>query len=291
MGGFSLAFYIHKTKRSHKALVCPLDGHCDAVVQSEYSKFFGVPVEIFGMAYYASVVIGYGLFLAFPDSIDPWMSVAVSALTLFSFLFSTYLTFIQAFNLRQWCTWCLTSAGLCSFIFVTSIFSLKFGVVSIPKEIFEEIYDILMAGHLLAAALGLGVSVVSTILFFKFVKDFKISDFEADIMHIFSQIIWFSIFILVLTGFGLYFSSHAKILSQPLFFAYKTAAIFSLLATSAVFNLLLAPKLIKKSVKAEASGSPSRALYGSEVRTSLVFNSLTVFSCIFVFMFAVIFKF
>lgn len=292
IGGFSLAFYIYKTKRANKVLACPLDGHCDTVTHSEYSKFFGVPVEVFGMLYYASVVLGYLAIAIFSSVSMPWALVAMFALTFFSFLFSAYLTFIQAFNLKQWCTWCLASAGICSFIFVTSVFSLKSGITSIPAEIFGEIHEILVEGNLLSAALGLGVSFAAAVIFFKFAKDFTISKFEADIAHVFSQITWFSIFIFVLTSFGLYFSNNVEISRQPMFFAFKMAAVFALLATSAVFNLLLAPRLIKKSIKNQAEAEESgKAFSSSEARTSIVFNYLSVISWAIVFLLASMFKF
>ena len=49
--------------------------------------------------------------------------------------------------------------------------------MSIPAEIFEEFYEVLVAGYLLSAGLGFGASVVGAIMLWKFVKDFKMSDF------------------------------------------------------------------------------------------------------------------
>lgn len=279
-GGFALAFYIFTSKRKAKPMVCPLDGHCDEVTRSEYSKFFGVPVEIFGMIYYAAVAAGYGLFLAYPSLALPQMIVSLAALTAFSFLFSLYLTFIQAFNLRQWCTWCLISAGISSFIFLASFLTLKSGVLPIPAEFFEETNYIMLAGHILSAALGFGVAAVSGILFLKFAKDLNISKFEADVMHIFTQIIWFALFILVLSGFGLY----AGGLVFDLTFFFRAITVILLMVSSAIFNLLAMPKLIKKSLKAQcgegANCSPS------EIRFSVALNAVSVFSWIFALIFA-----
>src|SRR3989338_5171768 len=214
LGGFVLAAFIFISKRKAKPIACPMDGHCDDVVRSEFSKFFGVPVEILGMLYYAVAVAAYSVFYFYSGLAVPLAS--------FSFLFSLYLTFIQAFNLKQWCVWCLTSAGLSSFIFLANVFYVKSGFAVIPAEIFEEFYESLVAGHLLSAGLGFGASVVGAIMLWKFVKDFKMSDFEADILRTLTQVIWFAIFILILSGFGLYFSDEG--ISNVL---YKTLRPFS----------------------------------------------------------------
>ena len=42
-------------------------------------------------------------------------------ITVMATLFSFYLTYIQASKLKEWCTWCLISALLCSIIFLASL--------------------------------------------------------------------------------------------------------------------------------------------------------------------------
>src|SRR3989338_7398560 len=268
LGGFALSFFIFISKRKAKPIACPMDGNCDDVVRSEFSKFFGVPVEILGMLYYAVAAAAYSIFyfysgLAVPLAAfavfglasfsflfffssglaGPLASFAMFGLASFSFLFSLYLTFIQAFNLKQWCVWCLVSAGLSSFIFLANVFYVKSGFAVIPAEIFEEFYEILVAGHLLSAGLGFGASVVCAIMLGKFVKDFKMSSFEADILRTLTQVIWFAIFILILSGFGLYFSNEG--ISNVL---YKFAISAVLVLISAVLNLAILPKMIKKTL-------------------------------------------
>src|SRR3989338_3405125 len=109
-----------------KPIACPMDGHCDDVVRSEFSKFFGVPVEILGMLYYAVAAAAYSVFYFYSGLAVPLAVFGMFGLASFSFLFSLYLTFIQAFNLKQWCVWCLASAGLSSFIFLANVFYVNF---------------------------------------------------------------------------------------------------------------------------------------------------------------------
>ena len=278
LGGFILAAFIFTSKRQAKPIACPMDGHCDAVVRSEFSKFFGVPVEILGMLYYAGIVLAYSVFYFRSDWAVPIASFGMFGLTSFSFLFSLYLTFIQAFNLKQWCVWCLTSAGLSSFIFLSNVFYIKFGFVNIPAEVFEEVYEILVAGHLLSAGLGFGASIISVMMLWKFVKDFKMSSFEADIIRAITQMIWFAIFVFILSGFGLYFSGEG--MNNVLL---KSGVVFFLVVVSATLNLIVLPKMIKKSFLFIGGGDVlvSRAT----AKASLVFSLLTSFAwfCVLIF--------
>ena len=278
LGGFALAFFIFISKRKAKPIACPMDGHCDDVVRSEFSKFFGIPVEILGMLYYASVAAAYSIFYFYSGLAVPLAAFAMFGLTSFSFLFSLYLTFIQAFNLKQWCVWCLASAGLSSFIFLSNVFYINLGFLSIPAEIFEEVYEVLIAGRLLSLGLGFGSSVVGAIMFWKFAKDSKISGFEADILRTLTQVIWFAIFILILSGFGLYFSDGG--ISNVL---YKSAAVAVLVAISAILNLVILPNMIKKTLLFAGGGEAPVSPFA--VKTSLIFNFLAVFVWFFVLIF------
>lgn len=121
--GFILAFYIHHKKHEKKPLVCPLNSDCDAVITSKWSSFLGIPLEILGMCYYGSIVVLHAIVAAYPfvfSSLVENVSLGVSAI---AFCFSLYLISIQAFILKQWCTWCLCSATLCVFIFIMTYVS------------------------------------------------------------------------------------------------------------------------------------------------------------------------
>jgi len=116
--GFLLANYIRDTKKNAAPLVCPLEGSCETVIYSKYSKIMNVPVELLGIFYYGLVTLSYFLFAFFPHVMPETVVYIVLALTLCAFLFSVYLTAIQAILLKHWCTWCLISAGICTVIFI-----------------------------------------------------------------------------------------------------------------------------------------------------------------------------
>ncbi len=121
--GFSIATYISLCKKKKKPLVCPLRTSCNFVTTSDYSKFLGIHVEYLGMAYYAFVTLLHLLLAFSPYYVSDmvfWFGLLVS---IGAFLFSVYLTSVQAFVLKQWCTWCIFSATLCVIIVLATYYS------------------------------------------------------------------------------------------------------------------------------------------------------------------------
>lgn len=114
--GFSIALYVYRAKNGTIPLLCPITKHhCDDVVHSRYAKLFGIPLEFLGMAYYAVIAVAHLIFI-----LGGWetniLLVITLGLSLVAFFFSLYLTGIQAFILREWCSWCLMSASICTAI-------------------------------------------------------------------------------------------------------------------------------------------------------------------------------
>jgi uncharacterized membrane protein len=120
-GGVSIALYIHRKKRLHEPLTCPIGHSCDPVIHSRFSRFMDMPVEILGVLYYTIVVVAYLLFLFAPSLAQTVPSLILFALSALAFLFSLYLIAVQLFILRQWCTWCIISALLCTVIFLAAM--------------------------------------------------------------------------------------------------------------------------------------------------------------------------
>lgn len=128
--GFVVARHIYKHKKSDQSpLVCPLNFDCHAVVHSDYSKFLGVPVEIFGMIYYGLVSISYLIFIFMPNVLPPFEVGVVIISSLAAFIFSLYLICVQIFILKKGCFWCYISALICVLIFILTVFSYDFSAV------------------------------------------------------------------------------------------------------------------------------------------------------------------
>ncbi len=117
--GFLLSFYIYSKKKTKQKLICPMRSNCDTVIHSDYSKIIGIPVEILGMVYYTLIGSAYSIIFI----LDLWsISVALIliGISICALLFSIYLVTLQAFVIKQWCTWCLGSATISALIFLLS---------------------------------------------------------------------------------------------------------------------------------------------------------------------------
>lgn len=118
--GFFSAFYIFYKKRQQDGkLVCIFGSDCTAVVESKYSKIFGVRLESLGMLYYIAVFGFFAVWLFDKNMLDYFQFVFL--ITSFGFIFSIYLTYLQAFVLKNWCTYCLVSALSNMVIFFTEV--------------------------------------------------------------------------------------------------------------------------------------------------------------------------
>lgn len=283
LGGFALSFFIYKKKQTNKVLVCPIGADCNAVVHSDYSRFFGVPLEYIGIFYYGAVAASYMVFLLIPSAALPPFALAVLSLTSIALLFSAYLTFIQAFNLKQWCTWCLMSAGLSAFIFAVSLLASKFGFVAL----LEENYEIFLMIHMLGIALGAGGAIIGGILFVKFLKDCRISKVEADITRTISQIVWFALAILALSGAALYFPGIGEWGKAPVF-ALKMAIVDIIIINRLFLDLLIFPRLARASLEAESAENNLKIQASAGWKLSFALGAISIVSWVFVLMFSVL---
>lgn len=239
LAGYILARYIHKKKTEKRPLMCPMKTRCEEVVTSDYSKLFGVPLEVFGMWYYGTLAIAYGFFSVFPQTHLPLVSFFLVVGSLVAFVVSVYLIFVQAFALRAWCTWCLMSAFLSTFIFALSLLVSGADVVVALGD-YKTIIVIL---HAIAATIGVGAATVTDVFFFRFLSDRKISVFEADVLNTLSKVIWFALGLLVVTGIGLYIPS-VDILNESSKFLVKMVGVFVLIVNGVALNLIVSPRLM-----------------------------------------------
>ncbi len=119
--GFIIAAYIQHHKHMKRTLVCPMRAQCHNVIHSDYSKFLSVPVEVLGMLYYFSVFLMYLLFAVFPGLSGGEFAYVLLAVSAGAVVFSIYLLFVQAFVLKEWCSWCIASAIISTAIFLVSL--------------------------------------------------------------------------------------------------------------------------------------------------------------------------
>jgi rhodanese-related sulfurtransferase/uncharacterized membrane protein len=124
LGLFDSLYLLWVYTSPSRPIVC-LGSGCDAVRASSYAHRFGLPLPAFGVAAYAALAL---LILAedlVSARLGRALQYAVAGISCGGFLFSLYLTSLQAFVIHAWCAWCDVSALVVTGIFVLSLFELR----------------------------------------------------------------------------------------------------------------------------------------------------------------------
>lgn len=101
---------------------------CGTVLNSSFSMIGPLPLSVFGMGYYATVLLlSSVIFMSdqelvwhVPNSnLKLTPTLALTGLTSFGFAFSILLVGVMAFVLEAWCLFCLLSAGISTILFLS----------------------------------------------------------------------------------------------------------------------------------------------------------------------------
>ena len=92
--------------------------NCEAVVQSDAGKLFGISNVYWGMLFYLVVaILGYTVGKAEEERVGPLKRLR-GALIAIGFVYSLYLVYYQFNSIGELCALCLTSAGIAASMFV-----------------------------------------------------------------------------------------------------------------------------------------------------------------------------
>lgn len=125
MGALGTA-YLTVVKLTGGDAICPTGG-CDRVLSSPYAMVFGIPLTIFGFLGYAGMAtLALGPVAINPDTnkelrtnLEKWSWPLLFVGATAMMVFSGYLMYLLAFEIRATCIYCITSA-----VFALSMFSL-----------------------------------------------------------------------------------------------------------------------------------------------------------------------
>ena len=120
--GISETVYLIRQRRAHEQPVCVIGESCLKVLKSRYSKLFGVPNDLLGLAFYVAVAMLTALLVIGVDPLVRWETI-VKLLILGGAVMSGVLMYLQWQVIRAWCFWCVMSAAtvfLMALIVVTS---------------------------------------------------------------------------------------------------------------------------------------------------------------------------
>ena len=113
--------YIYHKNQLPGPMSCPLNSNCTAVLQSKWNKFLGVKNEVWGIIYF-SLIFSLGIFyiLGLFSFID--LNFIILPAVILGFIYSIFLTGIQFFKIKEYCFYCLLSAGINLVLFVFAMY-------------------------------------------------------------------------------------------------------------------------------------------------------------------------
>lgn len=104
----------HAIKKTDVACLFFPKEWCRKVQYSPQSRTFGIPNAFAGFGMYVAIIL---LAILFVNGLVPFWPI--TAIVTIGFLFSLYFTFVQAFVLRAFCTWCVVSAINFTVLFIS----------------------------------------------------------------------------------------------------------------------------------------------------------------------------
>jgi uncharacterized membrane protein len=96
-------------------------GGCETVQHSPWAVFLGVPVPFWGVAGYALLFTAALMGIQPARVADRRIAFVLLAASTWAFLFSIYLSWIEATRILAWCRWCIGSAVVATLLFVLSL--------------------------------------------------------------------------------------------------------------------------------------------------------------------------
>jgi len=113
-------------------LKCVVFSGCDSVLHSVYSELFGVHLYVFGFIFYLFILLlsVYGIYSKkkiIKNILSIWITLG--------FAFSLYLFYVQAFLLKEFCSYCITSLIVTTTMFILVLLSIKQNYIKSDKNI------------------------------------------------------------------------------------------------------------------------------------------------------------
>jgi uncharacterized membrane protein len=107
--GLADATYLAQHVASGTAVICNIQGlsDCNTVIASQYSRLFGIPLADIGVFFYGVLFVLAAFELIIFDS---FLRRVLQVASLIGIAASIYFVSLQAFVIRAFCAYCLTSA-------------------------------------------------------------------------------------------------------------------------------------------------------------------------------------
>lgn len=123
--GAFLAFYLLASNLGWTPPVPCRAGDCGTVQSSKYAKVGPVPVSGIGLAGYLALLMLSLAGLQGRLASSRLIPLLLFAGSLSGFLFSAYLTYLEAAVIKAWCRYCVASAIIITIVFAATLPELK----------------------------------------------------------------------------------------------------------------------------------------------------------------------
>jgi uncharacterized membrane protein len=130
--GLAISGYLSYVKLTEVPLVCVANSevfNCEVVQNSAYSRIAGVPVAWLGFATYIALFL-LVLLEKRVEFLKQNGVLVIFGITLFAWLYSMYLVYLQVFVLKALCPWCLGHEVAMTLIFIVTCLRLRNSMTS-----------------------------------------------------------------------------------------------------------------------------------------------------------------
>jgi uncharacterized membrane protein len=108
--GMGVSGYLTYAHLMNASTVCLEGFECDAILSSPYAQLWGIPLSLFGFAMFAVLAALGVMQWRRLGSRQDLIALAAYTVALASVLFSLYLYYLEIFELKAFCTWCVVSS-------------------------------------------------------------------------------------------------------------------------------------------------------------------------------------
>jgi hypothetical protein len=109
-------------------------------------------------------------------------------------------------------------------------------------------YEIFLKVHFVGFIIGLGAATSTDYLFFKFLKDLKISKAESKVLKMMSNLVWIGVFIFTFSGVGLFYGKWQELIYSDSFLA-KITIVLIIIINGTILHYIISPHLTKLSFR------------------------------------------
>jgi uncharacterized membrane protein len=147
LAGLFVALYLTLYKLGYiGSLVCAV-GSCEVVQTSRWATFLGLPVAVWGVAYYVAVLAVSLIGLRDNLADDARVSQLLVLMTGIGVVFSLWLTYLELFVIDAICMWCVVSAVLATILFVVAVLDLREVRAMLDDRMAEAMAQLRVTGY------------------------------------------------------------------------------------------------------------------------------------------------